>query len=72
MSHGLLPKMPTQGSTENVNWSKFWKGLLSNLNNTKKVNNFTKNFILQQENLNRHSVNLSFINKKKVLKLNDS
>ena len=36
MSHGLLPKMPTQGSTENVNWSKFWKGLLSNLNNTKK------------------------------------
>lgn len=72
MSHGLLPKMATQGSFENVDWGRFWKNLILNFNKKKINNNFSKNFILQQKNLNRHSINLSLLNIKKNVKFNDA
>ena len=75
MSHGLIPRMATQGPQKYVNWNKFWQKLLINFKKKKNLNTFSKNFSLQQQNYNRHSFNLGCFgikNIKKIKKLSDT
>ena len=68
MTHGLLPKMATQGESKNVDWKEFWKKLSINHKKNIKHNNFSKNFFIQQRNLNRHCINLNILNSLKSKK----
>ena len=44
MTHGLLPKMATQGASKNVDWEEFWRKLSINYKKNIKHNNFSKIF----------------------------
>ena len=75
MTHGLLPKMATQGASKNIDWKEFWKKLRINRQKNKKHNNFSRNFLIQQKTLNRHCINLSIlknIKSEKFKSLNDT
>jgi len=76
MTHGLIPKMKTQGNIRHVQWKEFWKKLYLNSKKTKNnENNYFNNFKLQQKALNRHTINFAILGKKKikeVIKLNDA
>ena len=61
MTHGLLPRMATQGASKNIDWNEFWKKLRINCQKNIQQNNFSKNFLSQQKALNRHCINLSIL-----------